>query len=116
MNKLITPAVLTKYNPRKDKSVTITFETDEKNANQIMELHELMGKYGGLVFKPESQLTVAEIKEIDSLDIEASGKTKSQRLRNKLYVKHQQIGNPGDSFNNFYARAMDAFIEGIKLE
>lgn len=116
MKIFTTAAILVKYNPRKDRSVTITFETDEKNAGQVMELHGLMGTYGGLVFKPEDQLTPQEIKEIDSLDLEMGGKTKSQRLRNKLYIKWQQVGNKGDDFNNFYARSMDKIIDDIELK
>jgi len=107
-----TPAILTKYNPRKDKSVTISFETDEKSAEQVAELHGLISQYGALVFKPENQLTPQEIKEIDDLDIEMTGKTKSQRLRNVIYRLHEQEG--GVNFNLFYAQKMEEIINHIK--
>jgi hypothetical protein len=112
MNKLLTPAILTKYNPRKDKSITISFETDEKSAEQVMELHGLMGMYGVLLFKPVDQLTKAEIKEIDALDMEMAGKSKATRLRDVLYVLHKQEGE-GD-FKDYYADKMERIINQIK--
>lgn len=109
---LVTPAILTKYNPRKDKSVTISFETNEKNVQQIMELHNLMGTYGGLVFKPEDQLTPQELKEIDDMSFEMHGKSKSNRLRDVLYILHKQEGE-GD-FKDYYAEKMESIINQIK--
>lgn len=123
MNIFTTPAVLTKYNPRKDRSVTISFETDEKSAEQIAELHGIMGTYGALVFKAEDQLTPKELKEIKSLDLEMAGKSKSERLRNVLYVLHQQE-NKGSykdeyavvkrDFNDYYAQKMEEIINHYK--
>ena len=115
MNKLITPAILNSYRPKKDKSVSITFETDEKNGHQIMELHGLTGSYGALVFKPEEQLTTAEIKEIDELDLEVSGKTKAQRLRNVLYKVWETTASEYE-FKDFYAERMEGLIDKAKEE
>jgi len=112
MKKLITSAILTKYSPRKDRSVSLTFELNEQKAEEVAELHRLTGMYGGLVFKPENQLTKQEIEEIDGLEIELSGKTKSQRLRNVLFKLHQQEG--GGDFNDFYAEKMESLISQIK--
>ena len=110
--KIVLPAILKKYSPRNDKSVLLSFETQELSSGQIVEIHEKMGMYGGLVFKPEGQLTVGEIDEIDTLDIEAHGKTKSQRLRSALFVLHQQEGT-GD-FKDFYAEKMELLITQVK--
>ena len=113
MNKLITPAILNSYRPKKDKSVSITFETQEYTAQQIGELHGLVGSYGALVFKPEDQLTSAEIKEIDELDLEVGGKTKAQRLRNVLY-KVWETTESEVEFKDFYAEKMEGLIDKLK--
>tara|TARA_R100001244_G_scaffold124761_1_gene94645 strand:+ start:134 stop:502 length:369 start_codon:yes stop_codon:yes gene_type:complete len=118
MNNLIIPAILTKYNPRKDKSVTISFETQELSTSQVMELHELMGKYGGLMFKPEDQLTKAEIKEIDELDFEMGGKSKSKRLMDVMYLLHKQeqekLAPHLKDFKDYYAVKMEEMIIHFK--
>ena len=115
MDKLTTPVILNSYRPKKDKSVSITFETDEKTAQQIGELHSLVGSYGILLFKPENQLTAAEIKEIDELDLEMGGKTKGQRLRNTIYKVWETTGSEVD-FKDFYAERMEGLIGKMKDE
>ena len=106
MNKLLTPAILTRYSPRKDKSVSITFETNEVDALFISDLHGKMGMFGGLVFKPEEQLTKEEISEIDSLDFEMTGKTKAQKLRDTLYIKWSKT-DKATNFKDYYGQQMD---------
>ena len=110
--KLHTPVILTSYRPKKDKSVSITFETDEKTAEQIGELHSLTGMYGYLFFKAEDQLTANEIKQINELETEISGKSKSKRLMNVLFRLHEQGGE--GSFNDFYANKMESIINKYK--
>jgi hypothetical protein len=110
--KLHRAVVLTKFNPKKDKSATITFETLEQTPEDIGELHALTGTFGYLVFKSENQLTDTEIKDISNLETELRGKTKSKRLMNVLFRLHEQQGE-GD-FDTFYANKMESIINQIK--
>ena len=112
MNKLHTSVYLDRFNTKKDRTVSITFSTNEKTGKEIGELHELTGSFGYLVFKPGDQLTTDEIKAIDELDTELRGKTKSQRLREVLWLLHQQ-GSEGD-FIDYYAEKMEGLIEHYK--
>lgn len=114
MNKLLTSAYLSRYNPKKDKSVSIVFETEEKNAEQIGELHNMVGMVGYLCFKPESQLTTQEIKDIDDMETELGGKTKAQRLRSVIYLLHLQQGK-GD-FKDYYSEKMEELITHFKTK
>ncbi len=104
--KLHSAVILTKYSPRKDKSVLLSFETQEKTAQEIGELHDLVGTYGFLVFKSENQLTTDEIEDINNLETELHGKTKSKKLQNVLFVRWNK-GDKDITFNEFYAREMD---------
>lgn len=111
--KLNRAVVLTKFNTKKDKSATITFETLEQTPADIGELHSLAGTFGYLMFKSENQLTDSEIKDINSLETELRGKTKSKRLMNVLFILWEQQGKQGE-FNNFYANEMECIINQVK--
>tara|TARA_R100000306_G_C4313192_1_gene111280 strand:+ start:233 stop:595 length:363 start_codon:yes stop_codon:yes gene_type:complete len=115
MEKLLTAAVITGYRPRKDRSVSITFETPEKDAAQIGALHGMIDTMGYLCFKPEKQLTHDEIKEIDELDTDMfdNPKTKSHRLRAVIWLNHQSEGSELD-FKDYYAQKMEKLIEHFK--
>jgi hypothetical protein len=106
--KLLASAILSNYRPKKDKTVSVTFELNEKTAREIGELHELTGSFGYLLFKAEQQLTNSEIKEINELKTEIVGKTKSQRLRSVLYAIWNQGGC--GKFKDFYSYKMEEII------
>lgn len=107
--------VLTKFNPRKDKSATLTFETLEQTPEEIGELHATTGTFGYLMFKSENQLTDSEIKDINNLETEVHGKSKSKRLMNVMFVLWEQQGKEG-KFEDFYAHEMECIITQVKDE
>jgi len=114
MSNLLTQVTLDRANRKKDKSVSLTFVTQlEQSSSQFMEIDEKIGDSGVLFFKPSGNLTKEEIKELDNTEIEVEGKSKSQRLRNTLFVYHSQL-LPDPSFNDFYASEMEKIIEHYK--
>jgi CRISPR/Cas system CMR-associated protein Cmr1 (group 7 of RAMP superfamily) len=113
MNILRT-VTLDRINRKKDKSVSITFITDnEQTSEQFMELDKQLDQRGVLYFKPKGLLTTAEADELDAVDIELEGKSQSQRLRNVLYILWQQT-NHGEDFKTFYKDKTEKIIEQIK--
>ena len=113
MNILRT-VVLDRINRKKDKSVSITFITDnEQTSEQFMELDKQLDQRGVLYFKPKGLLTTAEADELDNVDIELEGKTQSQRLRNVLFVYWQQ-SNSNLEFKQFYKSETEKIIEHYK--
>lgn len=113
--KLLSSAQLARYNRLKDRSVTITFETDEKTSEDIAKIDSMLDCFGYLLFKPENRLTEQEIEEIDNIetDLYDNKKTQSQRLRNVLYVYFQQRGLDME-FKDFYKSETDRIIEHYK--
>lgn len=115
MNILRT-VVLDRINRKKDKSVSITFITDnEQTSEQFMELDKQLDQRGILYFKPKGLLTTAEADELDNVDIELEGKTQSQRLRNVLFVYWQQLNSEVD-FKAFYKSETEKIIEHYKAK
>lgn len=113
MNILRT-VTLDRINRKKDKSVSLTFiTTTEQTSEQFMELDRQLDQNGILYFKPKGLLTTAEADELDAVDIELEGKSQSQRLRNVLFVYHQQNQNTED-FKAFYKHETEKIIEHYK--
>ena len=113
MSNLLIQVTLDRSNRRKDKSVSLTFITQlEQSSEEFMKIDSLLGDSGVMHFKSSGNLTTEEVKALDSVEIEVEGKTKSQRLRNVLYVLNKQENN-GD-FKNFYADEMERIIEHYK--
>ena len=111
---IIRQVTFDKANRRKDRSISLTFITSlEQSTDEFMELDSILNESGVLFFKSNGNLTKEEIKELDSVEIEVEGKSKSQRLRNVLYILHQQ-SKSNQSFNDFYADKMERIIQHFK--
>ena len=114
MNNILLQCQLTGYRPKKDKSCALTFTSDlEVNSEQIKQFHESLESRGIIYFSVKGELTQAELDEIDNVDIELEGKSKSQRLRSVIYILWTQQGEPGE-FRDFYSNYMEKIIENIK--
>ena len=114
MTNLLRQVVLDRASRRRDKSVSITFITDlEQSSEDFMQIDTRIGERGILYFKSSGSLTQEEVDELDNVDIEVTGKTKSQRLRAVLYVYYQQLGSNGE-FKEFYSKYLEKIIENIK--
>jgi len=111
MSNLLIQVMFDRCNRKKDRSVSLTFITQlEQSSEEFMKIDSLLNDSGVLYFKSNGNLTKEEVNALD--DVEVEGKTKSQRLRNVLYVLNKQTEN-GD-FKNFYAGEMERIIEHYK--
>ena len=114
MMNILRTVTLDRINRKKDKSVSLTFITDnEQTSEQFMELDKTLDSRGVLYFKPKGLLTTAEADELDTVDIELEGKSQRQRLRNVLFVYHQQKQST-DDFKAFYKHETEKIIEHYK--
>ena len=112
---LLRKVTLDRANRKKDKSVSFTFTTQlEESSEGFMEIDKLLGSNGVMYFKDSGNLTTEEVKELDNVEIEVEGKTKSQRLRNVLYVFWEQQYKDSFEFNDFYTAEMERIIEHYK--
>ena len=111
---MIRQATFERANRRKDKSVSFTFITSlEQTSEEFIEMDKLLGDTGIVYFKADGNLTQEEIDAIEEIDIEVEGKTKSQRLRNVLYVYHKESAIE-NRFSEFYADEMEKIIQHYK--
>jgi hypothetical protein len=113
MNKLLIPASLDGYSPRKDGSFSLRFATQEMNPSEVANVANLYNQFGFLLFQEKISLEDQEL--MDSLDVELSdGKTPSQRLRGVLFVSYEQDNRGYAHFKDFYKAKMESIIEKIK--
>ena len=110
---IIRSVILDGATRKKDKSVSLRFTTTlEQSSEEFMEVDKVLDTYGIIYFSDRDTLTQREIEEIEKVDIEIEGKTKSQRLRNVLHVYNSQ--NDNIDFKEFYATEMERIIEHYK--
>lgn len=103
---------------RKDKTFSFTFTTDlEQNKEDINAIFDNLDNGGVLYFKSSGIITDEEIKALEVAKIPKEGKSKSQRLRNVLYLYWVNVIEPineGRNFNEFYAQEMERIIQHYK--
>lgn len=104
------PAQVINMNPKQDRSWKLVFETRELAGDEVKILADNFQGEGWLLFKPNGNITQAEIPEGDA---NAGLKSQSQRLRAVIMVLWKQQGSKGDP-NAFYATYMEKLIEYVK--
>ncbi len=87
---IILPAQIEGLTSRKDKTIKVTFGTQELSPNDAAQVFQLNQKFCYIAIKEET-FQSDELDNIDSIktDLE-SNKTPSQRLRGILYINYQQ--------------------------
>ena len=109
------PAQLEGYRSLKDRTLKLSFETQELTPEQMADIHYSLNKVGYLAFAPDP-FTTKEISDLDSLKVEYddTGKPPSQRLRAVLYRLWEQTPEGYKAFNDFYNSKMEGFITHLK--
>jgi len=113
--KLVIPAILSTFRSLKDKSISLTFETNEPTAEQMQGIGLNVQKFGYLVFSG-TKLTDEQLNAIDKAknDLYDSSKTPSKRLRNVLYVWFEQNNKGFATFEDYYLHHMEKIINNVK--
>jgi len=112
---LIIPAYLDSYRSLKDKSLKLVFETNEPTPEQIQMIQTCIQFPGMLafnkdVFKKEQIDTLTNIKA----DFDDTSKSKSQRLRNVLFIYWKQDNKGYEVFDDYYNFMMEKIITHYK--
>ena len=112
---IIIPCQLESYRSLKDRTLKLTFETNEPTPDQLLGIAQNAQKFGYLAFK-EDKFKQSEKKVIESLEseYEENGKTKSQRLRSVLYRNFEQESKGYEVFDDYYNHHMEKLINHFK--
>lgn len=99
----------------KDRTLKVTFETQEMNPQELLGLMENVNQYGYLCFKKEP-FTESEKKIIEEMksDYNERGKSSAQRLRSVLYLMWKQNNEGFDSSIKHYEHHMELILTQYK--
>ena len=111
---IILPAQIEGLTSRKDKTIKVTFGTQEMSPNDAAQVFQLNQRFCYIAIK-EEPFQQDELDNIDSIktDLEIN-KTPSQRLRGILYVSYQQDNEGFKDFMIYYVSKMDKLCEHFK--
>ena len=114
---IILPTILDGMRTLTDKTIKITFSTQELNPQDLLGLMENMHQFGYLAFKKEpfGEKEKEMLEEIKS-DFEFKGKSSSQRLRSVLYLMYQNNNEGFDSSVKNYEHHMEKIIDHFKTK
>ncbi len=112
---MIIAAQLESYRSLKDRTLKITFESQELNPQELLAVAENLNSFGYLAFKKEP-FAEAERKAIEDLetDYDDKNKTPSKRLRGVLYRNYEQNNDGFDSFVRYYDHHLEKIINHFK--
>jgi hypothetical protein len=112
---LVINCILESFRSLKDKTLKLSFETNEPTPEQLQQIAVNSQKYGYLVFSG-NQLTPEQLDSIDKAknDLYDSSKSPSKRLRSVLYVWFEKDNKGFKTFEDFYLHQMERVINNVK--
>ena len=112
---VIIPAILETFSSLKDKSLKIVFYSNEPTPEQLVGVAQNTQKFGYLAFKEDVfKQNEKDVLESMESEYEDKGKSKSQRLRNVLFVNFKQNSENYSIFDDYYNAKMEKLIEHLK--
>jgi hypothetical protein len=113
---LMIPAILGSLRTRKDRTLTLSIETNELTPEQAGVLHGLMNKVLTMALKDSENLSALEVEALQHCEVDTfeNGKTPSTRLRSVLFLTWKQDDEKFTDFNNFYVHKMEKLIDHFK--
>lgn len=114
MKILLVSATLTRFNRRKDGSVTLGFETlSEIDKDNFALMDDYYQQNGHLAFK----MNEISVDEIPAEQAQIVGqRSRSQLLRHKIFALHMKKGGTKEDFTPFYERYMDRIDRAVQDE
>jgi hypothetical protein len=112
---IVLPAIFESIRSLKDRSYKLVFETNEITPEQLSSLGQHIQNPGYLAFnKDVFKKEMLDAIESQKTDYEDIGKSKSERLRNVLYVFWKQKNDGYAVFDDFYNANMEKLITHYK--
>jgi len=114
--QLILNVTFDKLSTRSDKTIALSFTTQELTPEHMSKLLEHLHQYSHMMIKG-SEIEAMDISALNQVDTDetefAKGKSKSERLRSVLFLWAKQLGKDED-FETFYKNKMEHLITYIK--
>jgi hypothetical protein len=106
-------AIVENITTRKDRSLKVVIGTQEVSPSEAGQLFQYMHQLVTVYVCP-SAIDNRELEQIDKLEPELNNKSQSQRIRNVLYLLHQQASEGFKTFDEYYKAKTELYIEHLK--
>lgn len=114
MNGILLASTVESITTRKDKTIKIVLGTQELSQGKAGEVFNLMNNLCAVYISSKEHIEGKEMEQVDKIEIESSGKTSSQRIRNVLFILWKQ-GNEGfKDFDSYYRNKTEMYIDHLK--
>lgn len=112
VNNIQVPATVEGVSTLKDGGLSVRLHTQELQPAEKTVVLEKQGQFGWFLFA-EQAFDEDEL-ELEAIRKDIGGKSHSQRLRSVLYVRYKSLNRPDISFEQYYSRRMEQFIDHEK--
>jgi len=113
---IILPAQIEGLTSRKDKTIKVTFGTQELSPVDAAQVFQLNQRFCYIAIKEET-FQQDELNKLDDIKTNLeTNKTPSQRLRGILYINYQQNNEGYKDFTTYYTSKMEVICEHFKLK
>jgi len=115
-DKIILTAQLTGFTPRKDKTLSLRFNTQEYSEEQLIRVNRMLDQMGFVCFKTDERFTSDEMDDLDAIEVDIldKSKTPSKRLRSSLYMVWKTTRSEEIEFKEYYSMQMEKFIRHVQ--
>lgn len=115
--KIVISGILEGIRTRADRTVALTFGSQELDSSVAGNLFQMRGQFGKLLFS-DTNITPPEEALMDTTEIQDTRKIKtpSQRLRAVLFRVHEQGGATKETFDEWYKSEMEKIINHYKAK
>jgi len=112
---IIFPAILESFRSLKDKTLKVTFETNEVTPEQLTGIGQSLNNFGFVAFK-ETPFKDKDKEVMEGLepDYNETGKTPAQRLRGVFYRLYEQSPEGFKTFTTYYEHHMEILTNHFK--
>jgi hypothetical protein len=107
-------AIFENVSTRRDGTLKITLGCQEMNQGKAGELFTMQNKLCAVYLTQKETIPQRVLDAVDNADIEAPGKTKSQRQRAVLFRIWEIEKEGHKTFESYYAAKMEAHITELK--
>ena len=111
---LLLAAILENVSTRRDGTIKLTIGCQELSAGKSGELISYQNKIMAVYLSPKETIPQRVLDAVDQTDVDAPGKTKSQRQRAVLYRIWELDKEGHKTFESYYAAKMEAHITELK--
>lgn len=117
MGKILLGVTLESIASLKDGSFKIVLETSEINKQEVGDLYELRNQFCKLLLSNNGITHIQEqLIDAETLPDGRKVRSRSQKLRNTLFVYFTRNGHSEEDFDEFYANTIDTLISDYKAK